>query len=366
MYDYRESMWKQIGRQFIYPILVPLVLVTYSTARADDSASDSYQLRDAVIGQRLDLSASGNYQAQSGQAENALSQGVSNEFALRSAVSSGDTTAPSAGSVFAGSLNQQASPNSISANWTGFADAQSGVVGYEFRLRRASDNKCWGNVLHLWLPCDIWNPVDSTNYTVAHANLKLRAATQYITCVRAINGAQLHSATVCAPAAQVPEVTSFSYDATGVTLPLLSPANASDITGGTRLSVSTNAYNGYTIYGAKSGPLTSLTNPSHTIPDISDGGCSGSAMSWPGVTAFGISSSDSVDGDKFHAGGTKYCSLPNTTNPLLGLPVAHVTSPTEGSLLDQAHDITYRVQVDFDQPSGDYTTTVLYTILPNY
>jgi len=136
-------------------------------------------------------------------------------------------------------------------------------------------------------------------------------------------------------------------------------ASQSDI-----LTTSTNAYNGYTVYGWDTQPLT-IQGGSSTIANYASPNSAPTA--WSG-TGFGYTTSDTNLGgtggiNRFNS-GTNYAGF-QTTGP--GDPVADDTGPVQNSqITNEQFTISYRVTANNTTPAGTYKNTILYTIVPSY
>lgn len=364
-----RSIWRIGGRLLL---VGAIVTAGSSFVQAGDYTSSSFIVRDPVMGQgTLNDGSSSNFQLRGMAGDTAPGNGTSTNFQQESGSEyMNDTTAPTGGTVADGAgadIDYQTSMTAIAANWTGFADAESGLRRYDYRLQRTVDGMCWNAGGNAWAACSVWNNNSTnTSYSLNHANLALRTGTTYIACVRAVNNAGITGPERCSNGLRISPSMVFSYNTTTVNLPTLNPSNSWNGTGSSTLSIETNAYDGYTVYGSKTDLMRSITYNTRTISDVADGGCSGSAVSWPGATRFGFTSSDDIDGNKFNSGGTKYCAFPTTATPTLGMQVADRVSTITGGTVSEDHTITYRVQVDASQSSGQYQTSILYTILPRY
>lgn len=153
----------------------------------------------------------------------------------------------------------------------------------------------------------------------------------------------------------------YGVDSTSITFNNLNSGNSfTDSSKTTVISTSTNAYNGYVVYGHSTGPLTYLSS---TIPNY--GSANSNPSSWSG-TGFGYSTDDNTlvggTADRFTTGGPKYAGF-TTSTP--GDPVADRTGPLLAPINDQA-TISYRVTAGPTTPPGSYQTTVLYIVVPTY
>ena len=138
--------------------------------------------------------------------------------------------------------------------------------------------------------------------------------------------------------------------------------NYTDDSKSTTLTTSTNAYNGYAVYGRETGPLSFA---SETIPDYSSPNSSPTVWS---NTGFGYTTNDnSLSGgtsDRFTSGGPKYAGFPTS---IPGDPVADHTGPIEDNpIVNEQFTISYRVSGDNTTKAGNYTNTVTYVVVPIY
>ena len=167
---------------------------------------------------------------------------------------------------------------------------------------------------------------------------------------------------VASVATSVPSLT-FGIDSAAVTFTNLGPSNSyTDSTKTTVLTTSTNAYNGYIIYGRDTAALTSGSNTiaNYTSPNSAP-------TTWSGI-GFGYTTDDSsLSGgtvDRFTNGGPKYAGF-GTSSP--GDPVADHTAVILTPVSSEVFNISYRVTADsVTTKPGSYTTTVLYVVVPTY
>jgi hypothetical protein len=155
----------------------------------------------------------------------------------------------------------------------------------------------------------------------------------------------------------------FGISSATLTFANLNSGNAyTDSTKTTVLTTSTNAYNGYTIFGHQTGPLTSGAN---TIPDF--GSPNSAPTVWSG-TGFGYTTDDSAlsggTADRFTNGGPKHAGF-TTSTP--GDPVADHTAVIEDpAVTNEQFTTTYRVTGSESTIAGAYTNTVIYVVVPTY
>jgi len=128
-------------------------------------------------------------------------------------------------------------------------------------------------------------------------------------------------------------------------------------------TTTTNAYNGYTIYGWDTQPLTA--SGGNTITNYSSANSSPTA--WSG-TGFGYTTNDTnlsgTGGVNRFNSGTYYAGF-QTSGP--GDPVADDTGPvTNTEISNEQFTVSYRVTANNTTPAGTYTNTIIYTIVPSY
>ncbi|OGG01743.1 hypothetical protein A2Z33_00180 [Candidatus Gottesmanbacteria bacterium RBG_16_52_11] len=193
----------------------------------------------------------------------------------------------------------------------------------------------------------------------------LTAATGYQVMVKARHGQFSESAWGPeASAATVSPTLTFALSGDSITFDELTGANAwTDSAKSTTLTTSTNAYNGYTVYGRETGTLTDSYG-NH----ISDFGSPNSAPSvWAGM-GFGYTTNDSAlsggTADRFTSGGPKYAGF---TVAVPGDPVADHTVPVADTpITNEQFTVSYRVTADADTSAGKYTNTIIYIVVPEY
>ncbi len=159
----------------------------------------------------------------------------------------------------------------------------------------------------------------------------------------------------------VPSLT-FGIDSASIVFNNLNSGNSyTDSSKSTILTTSTNAYNGYIIYGWETSPLT---YSSYNIPDY--GSPNSSPTVWSG-SGFGYTTDDSSlsggTADRFTNGGPKYAGF-GTSTP--GDPVADHTSVILTPVINETFTTSYRVTASSTTTAGPYQTTVVYIIVPTY
>ncbi|MBI3577188.1 hypothetical protein HY086_04080 [Candidatus Gottesmanbacteria bacterium] len=155
----------------------------------------------------------------------------------------------------------------------------------------------------------------------------------------------------------------FGISSSTVTFSNLNSGNSfTDSTKNTILTTSTNAYNGYTVYGRET---SALTWQNQTIADY--GSPNSNPTPWSG-TGFGYTTNDSSlaggTADRFTNGGTKYAGF---TTAAPGDPVADHAPPIDDpTVTTEAFTISYRVTADGTTKAGAYQTNVVYVVVPIY
>lgn len=165
-----------------------------------------------------------------------------------------------------------------------------------------------------------------------------------------------------ASASTVSPTLTFGIDSASITFDNLYSGNSfTDSSKTTTLTTSTNAYNGYIVYGRVTAPLT---KGAHTIANYAS--TNASPSTWSG-NGFGYTTDDSSltggTANRFTSGGPKYAGF-GTSSP--GDPVADHPGPIISPISSEQFTISYRVTTSETQQAGTYTTTVLYVVVPTY
>ena len=154
----------------------------------------------------------------------------------------------------------------------------------------------------------------------------------------------------------------FGLDTSSITFSNLNTGNSfTDASKQTVLTTSTNAYNGYVIYAKETQPLSYLTN---TIADY--GSPNSAPTAWSG-TGFGYSTTDNDlptggTNTRFN-NGTNYAGFTTSQQD----PVAdHTTVIQNPTLTNESFTIKYEVAAPSTIAAGNYTNTIIYTIVPTY
>lgn len=351
-------------------------MASWTPTIADDAlTSSSFILREPSIssdGESTTSSTNFQLQNNNGAVAPGASVGGTSGNTLGAGGITADPTPPANGTVNDGSgadIDSQQSMTTIQANWSGFSDPESGISRYEYLLRRTVDQYCWDATGGSWAACSVWNDASTaTSISVSGAGLGLRTSTEYITCIRAFNNAGITVETpACSNGVRILPSLTFTYGSDTVSIGSLTSGNSWDSLATSAVSVTTNAYGGYVLYASKLTALRLQIDTSNSIADISDSGCNGSAVSWPSSgAAFGISSTDDIDGNKFNNGGTKYCAIPTTSVGPNGVAVISGGFSTTGGTVTENNTLTFRAKAGTNQKAGSYAVTVLYVLVPTY
>lgn len=156
----------------------------------------------------------------------------------------------------------------------------------------------------------------------------------------------------------------FTINHPTITFNSLNAANSyTDSSQSDTFTTTTNAYNGYTIYGWDTQALTS--SGGNTIANYASPNSTPTA--WSG-TGFGYTTNDTNLGGSGGANrfnnGTNYAGF-QTSGP--GAPVADDTGPvTATEISNEQFTVSYRVTTSNTTPAGTYSNTIMYTIVPSY
>jgi len=194
----------------------------------------------------------------------------------------------------------------------------------------------------------------------------LQNNTPYTVQVKAKQGAYTESAWGPGSSIATADPTfTFGVDTSAISFSNLNTGNAyTDSSQQTILTTSTNAYNGYLVYGYETQPLTHTINNAFTIANY--GSENSAPTPWTG-TGFGYSTSDdNVIGtvpNRFTNEGPNYAGF-TTTAP--GDPVADHPGPILSPIAEEHFTLSYRVTADANTKAGQYKTTVIYVAVPTY
>lgn len=351
---------------------------------AADYSSLNFLVSNPVVGEGGAASSSAANFVEKGSIGGVRAVGKSSgvNFTVKSGFEYYDETAPDVKSAIVSDgpgadIDEQNSISSLSANWGGFADSESGLrllMPYEYAVYRESDGKFWNSGTLSWQTAEFWAATALTSATVAPVYLD--TGDRYFFKARAWNNARMISRAVSSNGVYIISKLSFSLSGGAVDLGELDAANnftREDASSTTR--VSTNARNGYTIKAWATGNLAHADFSEITIADFA--GINELPLSWSrdcaeseSYCAFGYTTSDNNLGggapDRFTAGGKKYARFLHS-GP--GEPVAdhteQITGQT-GELTDEEFTIGYKVSANENTLTGRYATNIVFIAIPNF
>ncbi len=146
----------------------------------------------------------------------------------------------------------------------------------------------------------------------------------------------------------------FSVDSSVVDFGTLTPGTP--VTGQNVLSVTTDAWNGYTLSIHKDHRLRH-TNGSDEIADHAGTIATPLAWSAPNTLGLGFSVAAGTNVEATWGSGTKYAAVPTGSATVFHTKTGY-RSPADTTTL------TYKLDVPSTQRSGHYTNTVTYTVMP--
>lgn len=273
-----------------------------------------------------------------------------------------DNTGPTGGTVYDGTevgvdhAYNDGSLSALSANWSGFNAGVSGLAYYEYAIGTTSggtDTKGWTNV--------------AAATAVTSSGLTLHTGQTYYIAVRATDNAGTTGTPVVSNGQAVAPTLTFSFASGGtITFDSLNAGNSyTDAAKTTVLQTSTNAYEGYVTKARATDEMRSPSNPALFIAHY--GSPNVAPTTWSG-TGFGYTTNDSdLSGgvpDRFTNGGPKFAGFIET-GP--GDPVADHTALVTGTpITNEQFTITYRITGNAMTAAGLYTTTIIYTCIPQY
>ncbi len=275
-----------------------------------------------------------------------------------------DSSVPAAGLVYDGTSQgvdvefNDGSLSSLSANWSGFVLAASGLKEYEYAIGTTP-----GGI-------DVigYTSVDADT-SVTASGLSLQTSVTYYFSVRATDNAG-NSAVVSSDGQMVTPTLSFSVDPSVAVLDSLNAGNEWTDTHTTTLSTSTNARGGYNVRSYSTG----LQNDNSMSINGFSGGTYALPDGWQqGDTGFGYTADDTeVQGsNKFNStpcagGNAPPCYAPFATGPPGDIIADHTGTVSGSPIINEAFTVTLKVAVDAVQAAGLYNATVIYTVTANY
>lgn len=165
----------------------------------------------------------------------------------------------------------------------------------------------------------------------------------------------------------VPESLTFTNQNPAITL-LPVPGNATPATGAVKLTVATNAVNGYTLTSCVTSDIAAGSN---TIPQLTSvGALNGSTTAFGAQASFVPNNGTGTDGSgtaslnaPWSTAGTDYVGY--ASDCAAATPNAKVISNT-GTTNGDELTLTNGVSADAVQPNGTYTGTITYQVAPSY
>lgn len=268
-----------------------------------------------------------------------------------------DTTAPTTTTIYDGTaedvdaLFNDGSLDELSANWDAFADAGSGVAGYEYSVGVTPG----GTTIKTWTGIGAALDINPA------AGLILRTSQTYYVNVRATDTAG--NATIASSSGQVVAPTlSFTLSNPDVDMGTFLPNQLGSDT--LSMTTSTNGYGGYEIRAELDQPLTGPM--AATIPAFSAGTYNSPAL-WTGSDfGFGYTSSDtSIQGLGNHF-GTATLFAPFATSAPGDIVADHTTTVGGTPIVNETFDLTIQLRAPLATVAGQYSTTLVLTATATY
>jgi len=219
------------------------------------------------------------------------------------------------------------------------------------------------NTVGTVLGVEDWQTYTNWGATSGEYITGLNTSTAYKIKVKALSG--LYTESPWGPtgsASTVDPSLTFGIDSTALNFNNLNSSNSyTDSSKSTVLTTSTNAYNGYIVYGRVTQPLTFQSS---AIDNYA--GTNANPSTWSS-TGFGYTTNDSDlaggTADRFTNGGAKYAGF-SSSSP--GDPVADHASGIITPISNEQFTVSYRVTASATTNAGNYQTTVLYIVVPTY
>ena len=277
-----------------------------------------------------------------------------------------DTTPPTSGTVADGAGSDvdfnDGSLDTMSANWSSFGDALSGVVSYEYSVGTSPG----------FINIRNWTS-NGGSISVTDASLILHTGQTYYFNVRATDAAGNTMATsVSSDGQAVLPTFSVSVSATDIQLGNFNLDNNNTQSQTVTVTVSTNAFNGYVIQMYALDFLRSEANAAVIIPDFSAGTYANPAV-WSGSdTGWGFNTDDcDLNGGDFWTGGgctgdAKYAPITQLgPGDIVANHTTLVTGSTGAVVLEQ-FTVTLRASTAKSQLTSTYGTILVFVVVPNF
>lgn len=288
-----------------------------------------------------------------------------------------DASAPTGGTVNDGAGADEdwnnGSLTQVSANWSGFDASVSGLLRYDYAIRRMFDGYYWSACSDsggTWQAGESWCN-NGSNVSFTRNGMNLSTGVTYYISVKAFDNAGNYSL-VSSDGFQVMPILSFSLSANTITFDDLNNVNTwTDIQQMT-ITTSTNAHGGYIVQAYLNQPLTSLAYPSQTIANFV--GTWDVPQNWSNYCkddindcGYGYTSSDSlVQGSNRFGSGTLYCAF-STVPP--GDIVADHTDLIDGStgdVINEQFTITHKISVPSTQVASKYQAILTFIVTARF
>ena len=275
-----------------------------------------------------------------------------------------DVTPPTPGTVLDGSGPDiefnDGSLTTMSANWSGFSDATSGIASYDHSIGTtpgATDLQNWTTT--------------GTSTFVTSTGLVLHTGQTYYFNVRATDAAG--NVTVSPPSSNgqaVQTTLSVSVSTTTIQLGNFNPGNSNTRTTTVTIAISTNAFNGYAIKVYALDLFRSLGNPAVIIPDFAAGTYASPAV-WSG-TGWGFNTDDcDLNGGAFWTGAgctgsPKYAPITRVSpGNVVAEHTDQVTGAT-GAVVSEQLVITLRATTSTTQEGTAYSTSLVFVVVGDF
>ena len=250
----------------------------------------------------------------------------------------------------------------MSANWSGFTDATSGVVSYEYSVGTtadATDIKSWTGV------GPFLNATDS--------GLVLNTGQTYFFNVRATDVAgNTMTSSVSSDGQAVEPTLTVTLSDTQISLGSFDTSNDLTQVKTITVTVSTNAYNGFDIKMFETDYLRSEITPAIIIADFSAGTYASPAEWGTGDAGWGFNTDDcDLNSGAFWTGpsctgNAKYAPITQTEpGNVVGAHTALVTGAT-GPVASEQFVITLRATTTVSQEIATYSTGLVFGVVPKY
>ncbi len=355
------------------------LVFNFCFCKASSYSSANFKILDSILSEGGGKSASTNFSEKSTIAgPTAIGASSGTKYIIKSGFQYYDDTPPytkfaTINDGLEDDVDEQTSLNTISANWNGLYDPESGLHklrSFEVKLRRQSDNYVWDTINLIWSP----NAVFYTTSTKITLNeVDLQTSEIYFFEIRAFNNLNMASEIIKSDGVKIIPYLSFTIDSGAVSLGELSPANDFTNQSITYLTVSTNAYRGYEIRTKSIGPLTHNVFPAQKIMDWP--GTNENPLFWdemcgenPTDCGFGYRTSDANLGggeSARFANPLSFAGFSHKTEDIISDHTDFITGKT-GEAKDEKTEITYRVSASGNEVPGNYATTIIYIISANY